>query len=103
MALTTTAEPVQGTLFAQESGENAAAGPSAHELGDAALSERTRLIAGIIELNPTAAPAWLERFKDAALRNYLRHLDAAAKPRGRGAVWVREGETPALLAMESAA
>ncbi len=91
------------SLFAQFIEADRAEAKRVPELGEAVLSERGRLIDGIVHINPTATPEWLARFSDPALAQYLRHLEAAAKPRGREAVWVRTAETPALMGLESAA
>ncbi len=64
----------------------------------AADPERDRIVEGIRSLNPTASRDFLGSFRPAALRLYLAHLAATANnPRGRGAVWVRPADTPAII------
>jgi hypothetical protein len=63
--------------------------------------ERARLMDLICSVNPSASRDFLDRFSDRALRHYQDHLEAAAKPRGRGASWVRTGESPAVIGRES--
>lgn len=59
--------------------------------------ERQRTIDGILRINAFAAVGFLQRFTDDALRGYLAHLEATSQPRGRQAVWVRPGDTAAVV------
>lgn len=63
-----------------------------------AADERSVLIAAIRDLRATASPEWLAGFSAPALREYLEHLQAAARPRGRQAVWVRPRLARAITA-----
>lgn len=62
---------------------------------------REQIVDRIIQINRTATMAFLSRFSDASLRDYLRHLSVADVPRGAGSAWVRTGETPAIVGRES--
>ena len=71
--------------------------------GDPVSSEllsRSQLIERIITHNPTASIQFLDAFTQAALRNYLDHLNAALIPRGRMARWIRPGDTPGIVMAE---
>jgi hypothetical protein len=57
---------------------------------------RDQLILLILQTNRSATRSWLERFDDAALRQYLQHLEASQMPRGRAAIWVRTGSARAI-------
>jgi hypothetical protein len=50
-----------------------------------------------MHLNPSAREEFLSRFGQASLAEYLQRLDASKRPRGRDAVWVRRGPTPAIV------
>lgn len=65
------------------------------------LVPQAALMGQIIELNPTATAAFLMRFTEDSLRNYLERLMMSFQPRGRDSRWVRTGETPAIVAHES--
>lgn len=56
------------------------------------------LIGAIIEINPGAGRAFLRSFEVRQLESYLEHLRSGQTPRGRGARWVRSGETSAACA-----
>ena len=56
-----------------------------------------QIINAIQELNRSARRDWLDAFAIPALRRYLDHLEVTLEPRGRGSVWVRSGETPAIV------
>lgn len=58
---------------------------------------REQVIDRIMELNRSARAEFLESFDDNRLNHYLDHLVSAAGPRGRDAVWVRRGESPAIM------
>ncbi len=66
-------------------------------------SDRERVIARIIELNPSASAEFLSQFGTEQLGLYLEHLLSSQGPRGRDAVWLRPGDTPAVLGARSAA
>ncbi|MGI9013554.1 MAG: hypothetical protein ACR2GY_04810 [Phycisphaerales bacterium] len=59
--------------------------------------DRNQLIESIRALNSTARPAWLRRFRTSALKSYLDHLEYAQEPRAASSVWVRQGDTPAVV------
>ena len=61
------------------------------------LSKAT-IIEHIQQINRSARYEWLEMFDISALRRYLDHLQHALEPRGGGSVWIRTGETPAIVA-----
>lgn len=63
---------------------------------------RQQLVSQIIELNPSATPAFLGAFEASALRNYLDHLHSAQGPRGRHSTWVRPADSPAIMWRERA-
>jgi len=56
-----------------------------------------QIIEMIQQFNQSARREWLDLFDAAALRRYLEHLQWSLQPRGRESVWIREGETPAVL------
>lgn len=58
---------------------------------------RRHTIDAIVHINPTAVPEFLEQFRDSQLATYLRHLEAARRPRGRDAAWPRPGDSPAVM------
>ena len=66
-------------------------------------SDRGALIGRIMELNASATEAFLSQFSAEQLSLYFEHLVSAQGPRGPEAVWVRPGDTRAVLAAESAA
>jgi hypothetical protein len=55
-----------------------------------------QLVDQIRAINPGARVEYLLGFRPAALDQYLRHLQCAAEPRGRGSRWVRGGDEPAI-------
>jgi hypothetical protein len=57
------------------------------------LTERARLVARILELNPTASSDFLHAFGIDDLAAYLDHLNSATRPRGRMARWIRPDNT----------
>ncbi len=59
---------------------------------------KQQLIEAIRERNRSASEDFLVGFDVGALNNYLSHLDYQSGPRGRDAMWVRTGETPAIVA-----
>lgn len=65
--------------------------------------DRERVIARLVELNPTATAAFLGQFTTEQLGLYLAHLLSSQAPRGRDAVWQRPGDSPAVLVAHSAA
>lgn len=58
---------------------------------------REQVVDRIMSLNRSARAEFLETFDDEGLRHYLDHLIATSVPRGRDAVWVRRGESPAIM------
>jgi hypothetical protein len=67
------------------------------------MPSKAQLIASIMEINPSASQQWLDLFDVSALRRYLDHLQHALEPRGRGSIWLRDGETPAVVTRRPAA
>lgn len=59
---------------------------------------RTRLVSEIMELNRSAKADFLAAFDETRLATYLEHLLLTQEPRGRGSVWARPDETPAIMA-----
>jgi hypothetical protein len=78
--------------------------PTSEPLESDSLSSRLtreQVVDRIITINPTATVSFLERFNSRSLGMYLDHLVSASRPRGRGARWLRPGDTPAILGRES--
>ena len=69
------------------------------DLGDFTTPQ---LVRQIIEINPTATTAYLQQFARGELREYLEHLLAAQRPRGRDAVWVRPPAGHGIIFAEAA-
>lgn len=65
---------------------------------DTEVLSRGQLIEQILELNPGASLEFLEGFGADELSQYLNHLLWLQQPRTRAAVWVRPGDSPAVLA-----
>jgi len=57
-----------------------------------------QMVETIREHNRTAPADFLMTFKEDQLKRYLRRLTDLSGHRGRSSVWVREGETPAIVA-----
>lgn len=62
---------------------------------------REQVVDRIIKINPTATEAFLSRFSDDSLGEYLDHLVMASGPRGPESRWLRRADSPAILARES--
>lgn len=58
--------------------------------------KRSNLLGQILAHNPTASAEFLSQFDVEELGEYLEHLEAGARPRGRMARWVRRGNTPGI-------
>lgn len=58
---------------------------------------KSQLIEGIQQINQSAHHDWLSLFDVSALKRYLDHLHWQLEPRGRQSVWIRDGDTPAIL------
>lgn len=56
------------------------------------------VMARIVELNPGATLSDLSMCTPGSLDQYLRRLLAVREPRGRSSVWVRVGDSPAIVA-----
>lgn len=70
----------------------------AEPLGDShARLSVPQLVDRIMELNPSASGQFLVNFRREALRDYLDHLVCTSAPRGRGARWLRRGDTPGII------
>ena len=57
---------------------------------------KRQLIDDIRRFNASAQPQFLAQFDDAALKQYLEHLQAAQEKRVRIAGWVRRRRRPAM-------
>jgi len=60
--------------------------------------KRQEIIEQICEVNRSAKAAFLDRFDDRALTEYLGRLTRLHGHRGKQSVWVRRGITPASTA-----
>ena len=58
---------------------------------------KEELIESIRRHNPTAGSAFLAGFDEPALKQYLHHLHYREGPRGPHNMWVRRGDTPAIV------
>ena len=67
------------------------------------MQSKAQVIDGILQINPSARQEWLDLFEVSALRRYLDHLQVALEPRGADSVWLRDGETPAVVIRAPAA
>ena len=70
----------------------------AQETSKAAPMTRSQLMDRILELNPTATPAFLGAFSESSLAHYLEHLCIASEPL---TPWVRRGITPGIVRREA--
>ena len=61
------------------------------------MLEKTQIIERIQHLNRSARREWLDLFDVSALRRYFDHLQWSLEPRGQDSIWIREGETPAIM------
>ncbi|MHC4414552.1 MAG: hypothetical protein ACYS0G_04640 [Planctomycetota bacterium] len=61
------------------------------------MISKNQIIDAIQQLNRSAGRDWLDMFAASALRRYLDHLQVTLEPRGRGSVWIRHGDTPAII------
>ena len=59
---------------------------------------KQELINEICHLNPSAQPHFLAAFSERTLASYLKRLTQISGCRGPGSTWVREGDTPAIVA-----
>ena len=64
---------------------------------------REQVVDRILSMNTTARTDFLGSFSDAALRDYLDHLQSATIPRGPHARWVRRNGTRAVAMADSRA
>ena len=67
------------------------------------MQSKAQVIDRILQINPSARQEWLDLFEVSALRRYLDHLEFALEPRGPDSVWLRDGETPAVVTRAPAA
>ena len=58
---------------------------------------KQQMIEAIREHNRSAPDTFLVHFNEKALQSYLRRLTTVRGCRGRASVWVREGDTPAIV------
>ena len=58
---------------------------------------KQEMIEAICRYNRTAGPDFLNSFKEPALERYLRRLTRVHGRRGPSSVWVRDGETAAVV------
>lgn len=61
------------------------------------MLSKSQLIEAISQINQSARREWLSLFDVTALKRYFEHLQWQLEPRGRQSVWVRDGDTPAIL------
>ncbi len=61
---------------------------------------KAQIIDAIRKQNPTALPEFLGDFGERELESYLRRLTQVHGQRGRRSVWVREGDTHAVVTLE---
>lgn len=61
------------------------------------LVTRSQIVTRILELNPTASPAFLGHFDQSSLADYLEHLEVAQRPRDERGGWIRRGNIPAIV------
>ena len=61
------------------------------------MTNKAQIIDAIQQVNQSARRDWLNRFAAPALRRYLDHLQLTLEPRGRASIWVRPGDTHALI------
>ncbi len=64
---------------------------------------KQEMIEEIRRHNRSADSGFLDSFKEPALERYLRRLTDVHGRRGPGSVWVRDGETPAIVTRASEA
>lgn len=62
---------------------------------------KQQVIEQIQQRNRSAKSEFLASFDEEALQSYLRRLTSVVGRRGRSSVWVREGNTPAIVARPS--
>ena len=67
------------------------------------MLSKSQIITNIQQLNRSAKHDWLDRFDAMALRRYLDHLQHAQEPRGGDSIWIRDGETHAVVTRAPAA
>ena len=58
---------------------------------------KQQIIDGIQQINRSAQRDWLNVFDINALRRYLDHLQRTLEPRGGQSIWIRPGDTPAIV------
>ena len=61
------------------------------------MLSKKQLIDGIQQINRSARRDWLEVFDIYALRRYLDHLQRTLEPRGGHSIWIRPGDTRAVV------
>jgi hypothetical protein len=61
---------------------------------------RELVIDEILSLNPSATVEFLDSFSEPRLRLYLTRLRTTEHGRGRGARWLRVGDSPAIVSHE---
>jgi hypothetical protein len=62
---------------------------------------RARLLREILELNPSTTPAYLAKFSDEQLGDYLEHLIHANQPRDGAGAWTARQPNPPVACRES--
>lgn len=62
---------------------------------------RARLLREILELNPSTTPAYLAKFSDEQLGDYLQHLMHAHQPREAAVAWTARQPNPPVACRES--
>lgn len=61
---------------------------------------REQVVDEILSRNPSATLSFLEEFSEDRLRSYLTRLRASQLARGRDSRWLRQAESPAIVAHE---
>ena len=61
------------------------------------MLSKPQTIDAIIQINRSATKDFLDHFDLSSLKRYLNHLQLTQEPRGRCSIWVREGETSAVV------
>ncbi|MCB9846200.1 MAG: hypothetical protein H6811_09470 [Phycisphaeraceae bacterium] len=71
-------------------------GTAEHVSDQSGRLTREQMVDRIMHINRGASPGFLGSFSDGDLELYLQRLSSMNEPRGRRAVWVRRGDSPAI-------
>ncbi len=61
------------------------------------MLDKLQVIEAIQDINKSVSSEWLVLFDHKSLRAYLDHLQLTIEPRGGTSIWVRRGDTPAVV------